>query len=38
MTGGPFTPQARAFLAGREHLQKPFSEDQLRSTIARIAR
>jgi hypothetical protein len=36
MTGGPFTPQARAFLAGREHLQKPFSEDQLRSTIARI--
>ncbi|MEP6859583.1 MAG: PAS domain S-box protein [Deltaproteobacteria bacterium] len=36
MTGGPFTPQARAFLAGREHLQKPFSEDQLRSTIARV--
>jgi CheY-like chemotaxis protein len=38
MTGGPFTPQARAFLTGREHLQKPFSEDQLRSTIARVVR
>jgi PAS domain S-box-containing protein len=36
MTGGPFTPQARAFLAGREHLQKPFSEEQLLCTIARV--
>jgi PAS domain S-box-containing protein len=38
MTGGAFTPQARQFLVGREVLDKPFSEAQLRSSIARIAR
>jgi CheY-like chemotaxis protein len=38
MTGGAFTPHARAFLAGldRPHLEKPFSEQQLREAIARI--
>jgi CheY-like chemotaxis protein len=38
VTGGAFTPQARTFLVGREYLEKPFSEDQLRSTIGRIVR
>jgi CheY-like chemotaxis protein/anti-sigma regulatory factor (Ser/Thr protein kinase) len=38
MTGGAFTPQARAFLAklGRPHLEKPFSEQDLRDAIARV--
>jgi len=36
VTGGAFTPQARAFLVGREYLAKPFSEQQLRTAIARI--
>jgi CheY-like chemotaxis protein/anti-sigma regulatory factor (Ser/Thr protein kinase) len=36
MTGGAFTPQARAFLAklDRPHLEKPFSEQELRDAIA----
>jgi len=38
VTGGAFTPQARTFLVGREYLEKPFSEDQLRSSIGRIVR
>jgi nitrogen-specific signal transduction histidine kinase len=35
MTGGAFTPQAREFLTklGRPHLEKPFSEAQLRRVI-----
>jgi len=37
VTGGAFTPQARAFLAGRTFLAKPFSEVQLRSAIAQAA-
>jgi len=38
MTGGAFTPQARAFLAGREYLDKPFTEEQLRRAIDRVGR
>jgi PAS domain S-box-containing protein len=38
VTGGAFTPQARRFLAGRVYLDKPFSEEQLRSAIGRVAR
>ena len=39
VTGGAFTPQARAFLAepGRVRLDKPFSEEQLRRAIAGVA-
>jgi PAS domain S-box-containing protein len=36
VTGGAFTPQARTFLAGRVYLDKPFSEEQLRSAIDRV--
>ncbi len=38
MTGGAFTPHARAFLSrlDRPHLEKPFSEQELRDAIARI--
>ena len=38
VTGGAFTPQARAFLAerGSAHLEKPFTEKQLRHAIDRI--
>lgn len=38
VTGGAFTPQARAFLAARgsSHLEKPFTEKQLRHAIDRI--
>jgi CheY-like chemotaxis protein len=38
MTGGAFTPQARAFLdkLDRPHLEKPFSERDLREAIARV--
>jgi hypothetical protein len=36
VTGGAFTPQARTFLAGRAYLDKPFSEEQLRSAISRV--
>jgi PAS domain S-box-containing protein len=40
MTGGAFTPQARAFLAklDRPHLEKPFSEQELRDAIASAIR
>ena len=40
MTGGAFTPQARAFLAklDRPHLEKPFSEQELRDAIASASR
>jgi CheY-like chemotaxis protein len=40
MTGGAFTTQARAFLAqlDRPHLEKPFSEQELREAIASIPR
>ena len=40
MTGGAFTPQARAFLASldRPHLEKPFTEAQLRRAIEGVAR
>lgn len=40
MTGGAFTPQARAFLAklDRPHLEKPFSEQELRDAIASALR
>jgi signal transduction histidine kinase/CheY-like chemotaxis protein len=40
MTGGAFTPQAREFLArlDRPHLEKPFSEQELRDAIARVTR
>lgn len=40
MTGGAFTPQARAFLAklDRPHLEKPFSEQELRDAIASAGR
>jgi PAS domain S-box-containing protein len=39
MTGGAFTAQARAFLANldRPHLEKPFSEQELRDAIASVA-
>ena len=39
MTGGAFTPQARAFLTrlDRPHLEKPFSEAQLRDAIHRVS-
>jgi PAS domain S-box-containing protein len=38
MTGGAFTPQARAFLEklARPHLEKPFSEQELRDAIASV--
>ncbi|CAN5476234.1 hypothetical protein BH11MYX1_BH11MYX1_27960 [soil metagenome] len=38
VTGGAFTPQARTFLSARgsTHLEKPFTEKQLRQAIARI--
>jgi two-component system cell cycle sensor histidine kinase/response regulator CckA len=38
MTGGAFTPQAREFLAKLEqpHLEKPFSESQLRRAIESV--
>ena len=38
MTGGAFTPQARAFLAklDRPYLEKPFSEQELRDALARV--
>ena len=38
VTGGAFTPQARAFLEtpGRRRLAKPFSEEQLRRVIASV--
>jgi PAS domain S-box-containing protein len=40
LTGGAFTPQARAFLeaTGRTRLDKPFSEEQLRLAIASVQR
>lgn len=40
MTGGAFTPQARAFLTTleRPHLDKPFSEQELRDAIASVVR
>ncbi len=40
MTGGAFTPQAREFLAGldRPHLEKPFSEQELRDALATVTR
>jgi PAS domain S-box-containing protein len=40
MTGGAFTPQAREFLAGldRPHLEKPFSEQELRDALASVSR
>ena len=40
LTGGAFTPQAREFLArlDRPHLEKPFSEQELRDAIARVTR
>jgi PAS domain S-box-containing protein len=40
MTGGAFTPQARAFLTklDRPHLEKPFSEQELRDAIASAIR
>ncbi|HEV7559189.1 MAG TPA: ATP-binding protein, partial [Kofleriaceae bacterium] len=40
MTGGAFTPQAREFLASldRPHLQKPFTEVELRRAIDSVAR
>src|SRR5262249_47536260 len=40
MTGGAFTPQARQFLAklGRPHLEKPFTEDELRRAIESVPR
>lgn len=37
VTGGAFTPQARQFLVGRQYLEKPFSETQLRSMLARVS-
>jgi len=39
MTGGAFTPQAREFLAklDRPHLEKPFSEAQLRRALDRMS-
>ncbi|HEX5060580.1 MAG TPA: PAS domain S-box protein [Kofleriaceae bacterium] len=38
MTGGAFTPQARAFLTklDRPYLEKPFSEQELRDALARV--
>jgi two-component system, cell cycle sensor histidine kinase and response regulator CckA len=38
MTGGAFTPQARDFLSKlqRPHLEKPFSEQELREAIASV--
>ncbi len=38
MTGGAFTPKAREFLAkvDRPHLEKPFSEAQLREALERL--
>jgi CheY-like chemotaxis protein len=38
MTGGAFTPQARAFLAAndRPRLEKPFPEHELRDAIERV--
>ena len=40
VTGGAFTPQARAFLAATRHphIDKPFSEEQLRRAIERVGR
>gem|GEM_PF-1112268 len=40
MTGGAFTPQAREFLASldRPHLEKPFTEVELRRAIESVAR
>jgi PAS domain S-box-containing protein len=40
MTGGAFTPQAREFLAklGQPHIEKPFTEIDLRRAIERIVR
>jgi CheY-like chemotaxis protein len=40
MTGGAFTPDAREFLArlDRPHLEKPFSEAQLRQAIESLVR
>jgi signal transduction histidine kinase len=38
VTGGAFTPQARAFLADRAYVDKPFTEEQLRRAIDRVAR
>jgi CheY-like chemotaxis protein len=40
MTGGAFTPQARDFLAklDRPHLDKPFTEGQVRRAIERVMR